>query len=90
MLIHNKDDIEFVTEFPCLLEHPVSPNITHEPFNQIASNFDWILWQNFNHTEQSWVSKLVKYKKINVKLVKCLDIHVWIFKYLGTLKIYLF
>ena len=23
MLIHNKDDIEFVTEFPCLLRHPV-------------------------------------------------------------------
>ena len=23
MLIHNKDDIEFVTEFPCFLEHPV-------------------------------------------------------------------
>ena len=22
-LIHNKDDIEFVTEFPCLLGHPV-------------------------------------------------------------------
>ena len=23
MLIHNKDDFEFVTEFPCFLEHPV-------------------------------------------------------------------
>ena len=23
MLIHIKDDIEFVTEFPCLLGHPV-------------------------------------------------------------------
>ena len=23
MLIHNKDDIEFVTEFPCFLGHPV-------------------------------------------------------------------
>ena len=23
MLISNKDDIEFVTEFPCLLGHPV-------------------------------------------------------------------
>ena len=23
MLIHNEDDIEFVTEFPCLLGHPV-------------------------------------------------------------------
>ena len=26
MLILNKDDIEFVTEFPCLLGHPVSEN----------------------------------------------------------------
>ena len=23
MLVHNKDDIEFVTEFPCFLGHPV-------------------------------------------------------------------
>ena len=23
MLIHNKDDIEFVIEFPCVLGHPV-------------------------------------------------------------------
>ena len=23
MLIHNKDDIEFITEFPCFLGHPV-------------------------------------------------------------------
>ena len=23
ILIHNKDDIEFVTEFPCFLGHPV-------------------------------------------------------------------
>ena len=26
MLIHNKDDIEFVTEFPCFLGHPVEKN----------------------------------------------------------------
>ena len=26
MLIHNKDDIEFVTEFPCFLGHPVYLN----------------------------------------------------------------
>ena len=24
MLIYNKDDIQFVTEFPCFLGHPVS------------------------------------------------------------------
>ena len=27
MLIHNKDDIEFVTEFPCFLGHPVVKRI---------------------------------------------------------------
>ena len=27
MLIHNKDDIEFVTEFPCLLGHPVRQSV---------------------------------------------------------------
>ena len=27
MLIHNKDDIEFVTEFPCFLGHPVHSNV---------------------------------------------------------------
>ena len=27
MLIHKKDDIEFVTEFPCLLGHPVVNNL---------------------------------------------------------------
>ena len=27
MLIHNKDDIEFVTEFPCFLGHPVVSNL---------------------------------------------------------------
>ena len=28
MLIHNKGDIEFVTEFPCLLVHPVCESLT--------------------------------------------------------------
>ena len=27
MLIHNKDDIEFVTEFPCFLGHPVAKQV---------------------------------------------------------------
>ena len=27
MLIHNKDDIELVTEFPCLLRHPVDGSV---------------------------------------------------------------
>ena len=30
MLIHNKDDIEFVTEFPCFLGHPVSNNLRND------------------------------------------------------------
>ena len=31
MLIQNKDNIEFVTEFPCLLGHPVSKNKDYNP-----------------------------------------------------------
>ena len=34
MLFHNKDDIQFVTEFPCFLGHPVSlsMNTTFDEF----------------------------------------------------------
>ena len=32
LLIHNKDDIEFVTEFPCFLGHPV-PRFNKELHN---------------------------------------------------------
>ena len=32
MLIHNKDDIEFVTEFPCFFGHPVGLYTTHDGF----------------------------------------------------------
>jgi len=31
MLIHNKDDIEFVTEFPCLLGHHVARALSSAP-----------------------------------------------------------
>ena len=36
MLIHNKDDIEFVTEFPCFLGHPV---VEHADLNK-----SWVLY----------------------------------------------
>ena len=43
MLTHNKDDIEFVTEFPCLLEHPL---FTHEkstlPIQDILGEYIFI------------------------------------------------
>ena len=35
MLIHNKDDIEFVTEFPCFLGHPVGKRWYFQIINQI-------------------------------------------------------
>ena len=45
MLIHEKDDIEFVTEFSCLLGHPVScmltKSISHTEItehNQLTNN----------------------------------------------------
>ena len=45
MLIHNKDDIEFVTEFPCLLGHPVDSvvtkmkNVTSAPLSSFLHAF---------------------------------------------------
>ena len=55
MLIYNKDDIEFVTEFPCILGHPVSSqaqkythclehptNLTHEQVSGYFMNFKGI------------------------------------------------
>ena len=41
MLIHNKDNIEFVTEFPCLLgHHPVG---IHEPItNDNPTEFEYV------------------------------------------------
>ena len=32
MLIHNEDDIKFVTELPCFLGHPVLQNASHPSF----------------------------------------------------------
>ena len=38
MLIHNKDDIEFVTEFPSLLGHPVLRLVSVDiKFNSISA-----------------------------------------------------
>ena len=43
MLIHNKNDIEFVTEFPCFLGHPVSL-IYYEEINEeiFLTSFDFL------------------------------------------------
>ena len=38
MLIHNKDDIEFVTEFPCLLGHPAVSWTFHYTYIGINMN----------------------------------------------------
>ena len=41
ILIHNKDDIDFVTEFPCLLGHPKylwSKNVAYYYKNKIDSH----------------------------------------------------
>ena len=40
MLIHVKDDIEFVTEFPCLLGRPVEKS---EVFNSDTISFLYII-----------------------------------------------
>ena len=36
MLIHNKDDVEFVTEFPCFLGHPVGAMV--QPWSLICES----------------------------------------------------
>ena len=51
MLIHNKDDIEFVTEFPCFLGHPVSKrNPTRTSLNKQRS------CNNSERSRDSWQS----------------------------------
>ena len=40
MLIHKKDDIEFVTEFPCLLGHPVV-KVTGLPTKNVTVKTTW-------------------------------------------------
>ena len=39
MLIHSKDDIRFVTEFPCFLGHPVSTSGLMDKFEYIPVFF---------------------------------------------------
>ena len=38
MLIHNKDDIEFVTEFPCFLGHPVYSDLEKKGRENLRGN----------------------------------------------------
>ncbi len=48
MLILNKDDLEFVTEFPCLLGHPVP--LIHYQFNiQFRTFKNFIALKNWVH-----------------------------------------
>ena len=41
MLIHNKDDIEFVTEFPCFLGHPVDKDTYLEILCSGGKTWSW-------------------------------------------------
>ena len=47
MIIHNKNDIQFVTEFPCLLGHPV-PSFTTIPVQN--TDFKGNLQINLNNS----------------------------------------
>ena len=44
MLIHNKDDIEFVTEFPCFLGHSVAYTWTQN-FGEFEKIYKMSSWQ---------------------------------------------
>ena len=54
ILIHNKDDIEFVTELPCLLGHPVLTNDKEFFFFSIAWS-KYFLSQRKKKVRQFWV-----------------------------------
>ena len=50
MLIHNKDDIEFVTEFPCLLGHPVQYKVKQLEFVESVQFIYSLLFLYFQKT----------------------------------------
>ena len=76
MLIHNKDDIEFVTEFPCLLGHPVPKYMAH-----IAKSVNdiWFCKNPFSinlncthkqaETQQLYANKHISLNKLIFKLL---------------------
>ena len=55
MLVHNKDDIEFFTEFPCLLGHPVLFCLKNsENSKQILDFVSLLIW-TFNQYDNTHV-----------------------------------
>ena len=50
MLIHNKDDIEFVTEFPCFSGHPVYKYA--KSLYIVTLKFYWVLPGSFSSWEE--------------------------------------
>ena len=64
MLIHNKDDIEFVTEFPCFLGHPVA----HVVFTTLEC---FSLNQKYEFSFEPILSILIE--SLKSKSTKCSD-----------------
>ena len=65
MLIHNKDDIEFVTEFPCFLGHPVGEEkgggtwqqALHDQNSELKDYLKYLsLWDSLHCVSPGWVS----------------------------------
>ena len=63
MLIHNKDDIEFVTEFPCLLGNPVVQNCIFDQFDFITLCKVFTLTEEINQTFFSKIALINRFKK---------------------------
>ena len=63
MLIHTKDDIEFVTEFPCLLGHPV-----YRYHNADLEHFFFQFWSITHYTFQIYYNFLLAKK---IESYKC-------------------
>ena len=79
ILIHNKDDIEFVTEFPCLLGHPVFNLLKIKNADSDVETFKWTKFglfffifakrenslNSFRQLKSSWVY-ILKIKIFNI------------------------
>ena len=60
MLIYNKDDIEFINEFPCFLGHPVYKYITLQSPERIIGQFNLILYISPKYTQLNMKSVLIR------------------------------
>ena len=74
MLIYNKDDLEFVTEFSCLLGHPVLHILNSNRVFRVI--FYFIYYSNLNLTMGNEIK--IQHSWMN-SIISALYDHLWIF-----------